>query len=46
MHVSDSVDYLADLYIRDIVRLHRVPVMIVSDRDLRFTISLMYKSAR
>ncbi|KAL7263376.1 hypothetical protein ACSBR1_001525 [Camellia fascicularis] len=36
MRVSDSVDYLADLYIRGIVRLHGVPVTIVSDRDPRF----------
>ena len=31
MRVRDSVDHFADLYIRDIVRLHVVPVMIVSD---------------
>ena len=37
MRVRDSVDYLADLYIRDIVRLHGIPVSIVSDRDPRFT---------
>ena len=37
MRVSDSIDYLADLYIRDIVRLHGVPVTIVSDRDPCFT---------
>lgn len=37
MRMSDSVDYLADLYVRDIVRFHGVPVTIVSDRDPRFT---------
>ena len=40
MHVRDSVDHLADLYIQDIVRLHGVPVTIVSDRDPRFTARL------
>ena len=40
MRVRDSVDHLADLYIRDIVRLHGVPVTIVSDRDTRFTARL------
>ncbi|CAL5335639.1 unnamed protein product [Camellia sinensis] len=40
MRVRDSVDHLADLYIRDIVRLHGVPVSIVSDRDPRFTTRL------
>ncbi len=32
-----SLDRLATLYIDEIVRLHRVPVSIVSDRDPRFT---------
>ncbi|KAA3477005.1 Gag protease polyprotein [Gossypium australe] len=32
-----SLDKLAELYISEIVRLHRVPVSIISDRDLRFT---------
>jgi len=32
-----SLDKLAELYVRDIVRLHGVPASIVSDRDLRFT---------
>jgi len=36
-HIIDFVPKLAKMYIRDIVRLHGVPVSIVSDRDSRFT---------
>ena len=32
-----SLDRLVELYINEIVRLHGVPVSIVSDQDLRFT---------
>ncbi|KAG8489161.1 hypothetical protein CXB51_017140 [Gossypium anomalum] len=32
-----SLDKLADLYIGEIVRLHGVPILIISDRNLRFT---------
>lgn len=32
-----SLEKLADLYIFEIVRLHGVPLLIVLDRDLRFT---------
>ena len=31
------MDRLADLYVNEIVRLHGVPVSIMSDRDPRFT---------
>ena len=34
------MDHLADLYFRDLVWLHGVSVMIVSDRDPRFTTRL------
>ena len=32
-----SMDRLAELYVNEIVRLHCIPVSIVSDRDPRFT---------
>ena len=32
-----TVDKLAEIYIQEIVRLHGVPLSIVSDRDSRFT---------
>ena len=34
---SDSLDKLAQLYVREIIRLHGTPVSIISDRDPRFT---------
>ncbi|KAL0288801.1 UNVERIFIED_CONTAM: hypothetical protein Sangu_2642000 [Sesamum angustifolium] len=37
IRLGDSLDKLAELYISEIVRLHGVPVSIVSDRDPRFT---------
>ena len=33
-----SLDKLAELYIEEIVRLHGIPVSIISDRDPRFTL--------
>ena len=35
--VSFSMDQLASLYVKEIVRMHGVLVSIVSDRDPRFT---------
>ena len=32
-----SLDKLAELYIKEIVWLHGIPVSIISDRDMRFT---------
>ena len=32
-----SLDKLAELYIGEIVRLHGIPVSVISDRDPRFT---------
>ncbi|KAL2226751.1 UNVERIFIED_CONTAM: Transposon Ty3-G Gag-Pol polyprotein [Sesamum indicum] len=37
VRITDSLDKLAGLYISEIVRLHGVPVSIVSDRDPQFT---------
>ena len=37
MRTSDSVERLVELYIREIVRFHGVPVTFVSDRDPCFT---------
>ncbi|KAL2250302.1 UNVERIFIED_CONTAM: Retrovirus-related Pol polyprotein from transposon [Sesamum indicum] len=37
VRITDSLDKLAGLYISEIVRLHGVPISIVSDRDPRFT---------
>ena len=35
-----SIDRLVELYVKEIVRLHSVPLSIVSDRDPRFTLRL------
>ena len=32
-----SLDKLAELYIREIVRLHRIPISVILDRDPRIT---------
>ena len=37
VNVEDSLEKLAQLYVYEIVRLHGVPVLIVSYRDPRFT---------
>ena len=30
---SESIEKLAELYVKEIVRLHDMPILIVSDRD-------------
>ena len=37
MKVNFSMDRLVSLYIKEIVRMHSVPVSIASDRDPHFT---------
>jgi hypothetical protein len=37
MKMTDSMDKLAKLYVNEVIRLHGVPVSIISDRDPRFT---------
>ena len=37
VRIDYSVDRLAELYVDEIVRLHGVPLSIVSDRDPHFT---------
>ena len=37
VRTDHSLDKLAELYIREIVRLHENPISIILDRDLRFT---------
>ena len=36
MKTTDTTETLSQLYIREIVRLHGIPLSIVSDRDSRF----------
>ena len=37
VNVEDSLEKLAKLHVDEILRLHGVPISIVSDRDPRFT---------
>ncbi|KAL0340161.1 UNVERIFIED_CONTAM: hypothetical protein Sradi_4532900 [Sesamum radiatum] len=46
IRLGDSLDKLAELYVSEIVRLHGVPVSIVSDRDPRFTSRFLGKFTR
>jgi len=46
MKMTDLVDKLAKLYVNEVIRLHGVPVSIISDRDPRFTSRLWHSSQR
>ena len=37
VRIDYSLDKVADLYIKKLVRLHGIPISIISDRDPRFT---------
>ena len=37
MKTDYSLEKMVELYIREIVRLHGIPISIISDSDLRFT---------
>ena len=43
--MTHSLEQLAELYVREVVRLHGVPKAIISDRDARFT-SKFWKSVQ
>ena len=39
IRITNSLEQLTEIYVREIVRLHGVPISIISDRDSRFTSS-------
>ena len=38
LRTDNSIDKLTELYIKEIVRLHGIPISIISGRDPRFTL--------
>ncbi|KAB2069528.1 hypothetical protein ES319_A08G100900v1 [Gossypium barbadense] len=43
VHADYSLEKLAELYDSEIIRLHGVPLLIISDRDPRFTLRFLKK---
>ena len=43
VRIDYSLDKLAELYIKEIVRLHGIPISIISERDSRFTLRFWEK---
>ena len=43
VRIDYSLDKLAELYIKEIVRLHGIPISIISERDSRFTLRFLEK---
>ena len=43
INITFSLEQLAMLYVREIIRLHGVPRSIISDRDSRFTLTFWRK---
>ena len=43
VRIDYSLNQLAELYIKEMVRLHGIPISIISNRDLRFTLRFFEK---
>jgi len=40
IEMTDVIDKLTRMYVNEVVRMHRIPISIVSDRDPQFTSKL------
>ena len=43
IRMTYTMDQLAEIYVKEIVRLHGVPIFIISDQDARFTLTFWEK---